>query len=43
LMTPNPDRQDEMYCLIKLAARTALANYRPKGIFPVDGSSCQRN
>jgi hypothetical protein len=43
LMTPNPDRQDEMDCLIKLAARTALANYRPKGIFPVDGSSCQRN
>lgn len=43
LKTPNPDRQDEMDCLIKLAARTALANYRSSGIFPVDGSSCQRD
>ena len=42
LETPNPDRQDEMDCLIKLAADTALANYRPKGIFPVDGSACLR-
>jgi hypothetical protein len=42
LKTPNPDRQDEMDCLIKLAARTALANYRSSGIFPVDGSSCMR-
>ena len=42
LQTPNPDRQDEMDCLIKLATRTALKNYRPTGIFPVDGASCQR-
>lgn len=42
LKTPNPDRQDEMDCLIRLAARTALANYRSKGVFPVDGSSCLR-
>lgn len=42
LLTPNPDRQDEMDCLIRLAARTALKNYRPSGVFPVDGSSCQR-
>lgn len=40
LQTPNPDRQPEMDCLIKLAARTALKNYRETGIFPVDGSSC---
>lgn len=26
LMTPNPDRDDELACLIGLAARTALAN-----------------
>lgn len=42
LQTPNPDRQDEMDCLIRLAARTALANYRPTGVFPVDGQSCLR-
>ncbi len=42
LQTPNPDRQDEMDCLIKLATRTALKNYRPTGVFPVDGSSCAR-
>lgn len=42
LQTPNPDRQDEMDCLIGLATRTALANYRPKGIFDTDGSTCLR-
>ncbi|MES2434400.1 MAG: hypothetical protein V4586_11325 [Pseudomonadota bacterium] len=42
LQTPNPDRQDEMDCLITLAARTALKNYRPAGIFKTDGSSCLR-
>lgn len=42
LQTPNPDREDEMNCLIKLAARTALKNYRAHGIFPTDGSSCAR-
>lgn len=42
LQTPNPDRQDEMDCLIALAARTALKNYRPTGVFKTDGSACAR-
>lgn len=42
LETPNPDRQDEMDCLITLAARTALENYQPAGILKTDGSSCLR-
>ena len=42
LLTPNPDRDDELACLIKLAARTALANYAPTGLFQTDGSSCLR-
>lgn len=42
LQTPNPDRQDEMDCLITLAARTALKNYRPSGVFKTDGSACAR-
>ncbi|MEO8244033.1 MAG: hypothetical protein ABI832_17145 [bacterium] len=42
LQTENPDRQDEMDCLISLAARTALANYRPTGLLQTDGSSCAR-
>jgi hypothetical protein len=42
LQTPNPDRQDEMDCLIALAARTALANYRPTGLLKTDGASCIR-
>ncbi|MDZ4312615.1 MAG: hypothetical protein U1A24_18860 [Cypionkella sp.] len=42
LQTPNPDRQDEMDCLITLAARTALKNYRPTGVFKTDGSACAR-
>ena len=42
LRTPNPDRQDEMDCLIALATRTALANYRPTGILKTDGQSCLR-
>ncbi len=42
LETENPDRQDEMDCLITLAARTALANYRPTGILQTDGASCGR-
>lgn len=42
LLTPNADRDDELACLIGLAARTAVANYRPKGILKVDGQSCQR-
>lgn len=42
LLTPNPDRDDELACLIRLAARTALANYAPTGFFQTDGSSCLR-
>lgn len=42
LKTPNPDRDDELACLITLAARTALANYKPTGHFVTDGSSCLR-
>jgi hypothetical protein len=42
LRTPNPDRPDEMDCLIALAARTALANYRPTGILKTNGQSCLR-
>lgn len=42
LITSNPDRQREMDCLIKLAARTALQNYRPEGLLGVDGQGCSR-
>lgn len=42
LMTPNPDREDEMACLITLATRSAVANYRPSGILTTDGSACAR-
>ena len=42
LQTPNPDREDELACLIRLAARTALANYRPTGHLKTDGGSCLR-
>ncbi len=42
LKTPNPDRDDELACLITLAARTALANYRPEGRLFTDGASCLR-
>ncbi len=42
LKTPNPDREDELACLITLAARTALANYKPAGHLVTDGSSCLR-
>lgn len=42
LMTPNSDREDELACLVKLAARTALAHYRPTGAVQTDGSACLR-
>ncbi len=43
LVTPNPDREDELACLIRLAARTALANYREgAGVLGTDGSACLR-
>lgn len=42
LKTPNPDREDELSCLIKLAARTAIKNYRPEGVLQTDGAACAR-
>ena len=42
LLTPNPDREDELDCMIRLATRTAIANYRPAGLFETDGASCLR-
>ena len=42
LRTPNPDRYDELKCLIGLATKTALAEYRPKGQITVDGTACAR-
>lgn len=42
LLTPNSDREDELACLIRLAARTVLKNYRPTGLFQTDGQSCLR-
>mgnify|MGYP001164515752 FL=1 len=42
LVTPNPDREDELACLIRLAARTAVANWRPTGMLGTDGSACLR-
>lgn len=42
LTTPDPDREDEMDCLIRLAARTAIRDYRPKGAEAVDGQACAR-
>lgn len=42
LITPNSDREDELACLIGLAAREAIARYKPKGIIKVSGQSCLR-
>lgn len=42
LLTPNPDREDELKCLVKLTTRTAVTNYRPTGMYRVDGHSCLR-
>jgi hypothetical protein len=42
LVTPNPDREDELACLIRLAALTAVANWRPTGMLGTDGSACRR-
>lgn len=43
LETPNPDREDELDCLIRLASRTALRNHGAKGVLTTDGSACLRN
>lgn len=42
LETPNPDREDEMACLIDLATRTALRNWKPEGMEQVDARACLR-
>jgi hypothetical protein len=42
LVTPNPDREDELACLIDLATREAIARYRPTGIIEISGQSCLR-
>lgn len=42
LVTPNGDREDELACLITLAAKTAIAHYRPKGLYKASGQQCLR-
>jgi hypothetical protein len=42
LLTPNPDREDELDCMIRLAARAAVANYQPSGFLEIDGQRCLR-
>lgn len=42
LVTPNGDREDELACLITLAARTAIAHYQPKGLYKASGQKCLR-
>lgn len=43
LVTPDPDRVDELNCLIDLATRELAARYRPKGHVFVDGKRCARD
>ena len=42
LVTPNGDREDELACLITLAAKTAIAHYQLKGLDKVSGQACLR-
>lgn len=42
LVTPNPDRVDEMDCLIDMGVKVALRDYQPAGALVVDGQSCAR-
>lgn len=42
LVTPNGDREDELVCLIDLAAREAISRYQPKGLVKLSGQSCLR-
>lgn len=42
LRTPNPDRLDELDCLIALATAELAARYRPQGKVAVNGQSCAR-
>jgi hypothetical protein len=43
LETPRSDDWQEWSCLIRLAARTALANYHAMGMLRTDGSGCRQN
>jgi len=42
LVTPNGDREDELACLITLAAKTAIAHFRPEGLYRASGQQCLR-
>jgi hypothetical protein len=42
LVTPNPDREDEWRCLIKLAVSEAVARYRETGLIRISGQKCLR-
>jgi hypothetical protein len=42
LVTPNGDREDELACMITLAAKTAIAQYRQKGLYKASGQACLR-
>lgn len=42
LVTPNGDREDELACLIGLAARNAIEKYKAAGLIKVSGQSCLR-
>lgn len=42
LVTPNPDREDEWRCLIRLAVSEAAARYQKTGLIRVSGQKCLR-
>jgi hypothetical protein len=43
LVTPNGDREDELACLIGLAARSAIEKYKPAGSEKISGQPCLRH
>lgn len=42
LVTPNGDREDELDCLIRFAARNAIEKYQPAGLIRISGQACLR-
>jgi len=42
LVTPNPDREDEWRCLIRLAVSEAAARYQKAGLIRISGQKCLR-
>lgn len=42
LVTPDGDREDELACLIGLAAEQAIDRYRLEGLIEIDGAACLR-